>query len=397
MIIGLGDPVTDILHRASRREIITLLRDDDDKDADADATGGGGATAVEIGGCVPVDARRLERILDAIDGEGDGGERRTRVTPGGSAANVIKCIAKIRECKVDDDDAKDADDACAFVGGVDGSDDVGIAYERALRNAGVIPALIWHKNGASVTTATATATVGSARCLCLVDEHGQRTMRTYLGASAQTRAEDLPEDVLKKAKVLHMEGYALYKPDVVRRACAIAKENGAMVSIDLASFEVVRNCRDALDEALKSGWIDVVFCNEDEARELVAVSDNAVGNSNGRSAPRPSEEMENEALEYLLRFVKVATCSRGKRGCVSMNSEGEKATSRAEGVDAIDTTGAGDTFTGAFLHALLRGGTLQQCGDAGCAAAAQVVQVRGAEMDESRWKIIRDKLSRLVD
>ena len=386
MIIGLGDPVTDILHRASRHEIITLLRDDEDKDADV--TGGGGATAVEIGGCVPVDARRLERILDAIDGE-SGEERRTRVTPGGSAANVLKCIAKIRECKVDDDEDADADDACAFVGGVDGSDDVGIAYERALRNAGVKPALIRHKNSGAKT-------VGSARCLCLVDEHGQRTMRTYLGASAQTRAEDLPEDVLKKAKVLHMEGYALYKPDVVRRACAIAKENGAMVSIDLASFEVVRNCRDALDEALKSGWIDVVFCNEDEARELVAVSDNAVGNNNGRSAPRPSEEMENEALEYLLRFVKVATCSRGKRGCVSMNREGEKATSRAEGVDAIDTTGAGDTFTGAFLHALLRGGTLQQCGDAGCAAAAQVVQVRGAEMDESRWEIIRDKLSRLV-
>jgi sugar/nucleoside kinase (ribokinase family) len=387
MIIGLGDPVTDILHRASRHEIITLLRDDEDKDACV--TGGGGATAVEIGGCVPVDARRLERILDAIDGE-SGEKRRTRVTPGGSAANVLKCIAKIRECKVDDDDEDaDADDACAFVGGVDGSDDVGIAYERALRNAGVKPALIWHKNSGAKT-------VGSARCLCLVDEHGQRTMRTYLGASAQTRAEDLPEDVLKKAKVLHMEGYALYKPDVVRRACAIAKENGAMVSIDLASFEVVRNCRDALDEALKSEWIDVVFCNEDEARELVAVSDNAVGNNNGRSAPRPSEEMENEALEYLLRFVKVATCSRGKRGCVSMNREGEKATSRAEGVDAIDTTGAGDTFTGAFLHALLRGGTLQQCGDAGCAAAAQVVQVRGAEMDESRWEIIRDKLSRLV-
>ena len=392
MIIGLGDPVTDVLHRASRREIVTLLRDGCEGDDDADDAGGG--AAVEIGGCVPVDARRLQRILDAIGG--DGGER-VRVTPGGSAANVLKCIAKIRQCEVgDDDDDDDDEDACAFVGGVDASDDVGIAYERALRKAGVKPALIWHKNDDKIGDGTTTTTVGSARCLCLVDEHGQRTMRTYLGASAQTRAEDLPVDVLKKAKVLHMEGYALYKPDVVRRACAIAKENGAMVSIDLASFEVVRNCRDALEEALKSGWIDVIFCNEDEARELVAVSDGALGNNNGRNAPRPSEEMENEALEYLLRFVKVATCSRGKRGCVSMNREGEKATSRAEGVDAIDTTGAGDTFTGAFLHALLRGGTLQQCGDAGCAAAAQVVQVRGAEMDESRWEIIRDKLTRLV-
>ena len=46
-----------------------------------------------------------------------------------------------------------------------------------------------------------------------------------------------------------------------------------------------------------------------------------------------------------------------------------------------DGYGAGDTFTSGFLHAYIAGGSLRQCGDAGCAAGAEIVQVRGAEMD----------------
>jgi sugar/nucleoside kinase (ribokinase family) len=98
-------------------------------------------------------------------------------------------------------------------------------------------------------------------------------------------------------------------------------------------------------------------------------------------------------LAYLLRYVKLAVCSRGKRGCVAMNAEGERSESRAEGVEAIDTTGAGDTFTSGFLHAYLAGGSLRQCGDAGCAAGAEVVQVRGAEMDDDRWRRVREKIA----
>ena len=141
----------------------------------------------------------------------------------------------------------------------------------------------------------------------------------------------------------------------------------------------------------------MVFCNEDEARELArGTSSEARPPTNGRAAERPSEEVETEALKHLLRFVRVATCSRGKRGCVSMNAAGERAESRAEGVTAIDTTGAGDTFTSGFLHAYIAGGSLRQCGDAGCAAGAEIVQVRGAEMDETRWRRVAEKIERIL-
>ena len=65
-------------------------------------------------------------------------------------------------------------------------------------------------------------------------------------------------------------------------------------------------------------------------------------------------------------------------------------------MNVIDTTGAGDTFTSGFLHAYLVGGSLRQCGDAGCAAGAEIVQVRGAEMDETRWRRVAEKIERIL-
>lgn len=45
---------------------------------------------------------------------------------------------------------------------------------------------------------------------------------------------------------------------------------GASVSMDLASFELVRNCLPALLELLTSGCIDVIFANEEEAMMLAS-------------------------------------------------------------------------------------------------------------------------------
>ena len=43
------------------------------------------------------------------------------------------------------------------------------------------------------------------------------------------------------------------------------------VSMDLASFELVRNCADALLGLLRERLLDLVFCNEQEAAALAEV------------------------------------------------------------------------------------------------------------------------------
>lgn len=110
----------------------------------------------------------------------------------------------------------------------------------------------------------------TASCLCFVTPDGQRTMRTCLGASAHLSSITmLPNGWTNGAVLLHCEGYCLYRPQLAHEAMTAAKKAGALVSIDLASFECVANCKAALLQLLQAGLIDMVFANEEEAYALL--------------------------------------------------------------------------------------------------------------------------------
>ena len=63
-----------------------------------------------------------------------------------------------------------------------------------------------------------------------VTPDGQRTMRTSLGAAAGlVSVEQLPQQWLAGAGLLHMEGYVMYRPELAKGALQAAREHGAMV------------------------------------------------------------------------------------------------------------------------------------------------------------------------
>jgi sugar/nucleoside kinase (ribokinase family) len=173
-----------------------------------------------------------------------------------------------------------------------------------------------------------------------VEKGGQRTMRTYLGASLKMGASHFDEHVERLAfeggrggadanaksssitpsgsTLLHVEGYTLYRPELARTAMAAAKRRGALVSLDLASFEVVRNCRAQLVSLLEDGLVDLLFCNEDEAAELLGET---------RAPDAFAREDAGRAMEWMLRYVQVATVSLGARGCVTRDRRGDRGVS----------------------------------------------------------------------
>jgi hypothetical protein len=55
---------------------------------------------------------------------------------------------------------------------------------------------------------------------------------------------------------------------------------------------------------------------------------------------------------------------------------------------------AGDFFTAGFLTAYLRGGSLQQCAAAGCAAGCEAVQTKGAELPPAAFTRLRVRAAR---
>jgi sugar/nucleoside kinase (ribokinase family) len=189
--------------------------------------------------------------------------------------------------------------------------------------------------------------------------------------------------------MLHLEGYALYRPEVAEAAVASARAAGALVSLDLASFELVRFLR--ADVLRFLAWVDLVFCNEDEAAVLVGAEEYV-----GAEGGVPDDVVAN-AVAFLRDHCApgaVVTVSRGRQGCVTAGGAGAGAPVAvpANRVQAKDTTGAGDLFTSGFLSAYLAGEPLDVCARTGCFMGAQVVQVLGAELPPEAWGAVRDAL-----
>lgn len=75
--------------------------------------------------------------------------------------------------------------------------------------------------------------------------------------------------------------------------------------------------------------------------------------------------------------VKNVILKLGDKGCY-ISADGVEKAIPAYPAKSIDTTGAGDTFTGAFLHAKAKGWDVETCARFACAAGAISVEVPGA-------------------
>jgi len=208
---------------------------------------------------------------------------------------------------------------------------MGIHYRNRLEQRGICPLLTESESDAT------------AQVLSLVTPDGQRTMRCFLGASTGFNSSHLKEEHFSGIKLLHCEGYALYNGDgeLVRESMVMAKKSGAKVSLDLASFEVVRRYRMILLELLEK-YVDIVFCNEDEAKVI-----------------NPDGTVE-ETAQYLASMCQVAVVTLGSKGCF-VASGAQTIYYPTKPIQCIDTTGAGDIFASGFLHTYLQGHSLREC------------------------------------
>ncbi|XP_010254785.1 PREDICTED: uncharacterized protein LOC104595654 isoform X2 [Nelumbo nucifera] len=145
----------------------------------------------------------------------------------------------------------------------------------------------------------------TAQCVCLVDAFGNRTMRPCLSNAVKLQADELTREDFRDSKWLVMR-YAVHNLEVIRAAIRIAKQEGVCISLDLASFEMVRNFKSPLLELLESGDIDLCFANEDEAKELL----------------RGEQNTDPEAaLNFLAKHCQWAVVTLGSNGCIAKHGK----------------------------------------------------------------------------
>ena len=269
---------------------------------------------------------------------------------GGSAANTITCTAILGM-------------PSGFIGKI-GDDELGELFKSDQEQYGVKTTLLKspHSSGRSMVFVSG----GNA----------ERTFAVYLGAALDLVPEDLKPEWFEGYDYFHIEGYLVQNQGLVRRAVEYARRAGCIISIDMASYNVVESNQAFLHDIVGK-YVDIVFANETESKSFTKLDD------------------PGAALDEIAKMCGIAVVKVGKDGSM-IKSGDEYHFIEAWPADTIDATGAGDTYAAGFLYAHSLGLPLKVCGEAGSIIAAKVVEVIGTKIDIPRWKIAKRELRELI-
>ena len=322
-ILGMGNALTDILLQIDTDDVLSSLN-------------------LLKGGMQLINTERSAEINEAVVNYSK------KMATGGSASNTINGITRLGL-------------PAGFVGKV-GKDDIGLFFENDSINNGVKPYLLLSETP-------------SGHCTVLVSPDSERTLCTYLGAACELAAQDLKPEMFAGYTIFHIEGYLVQNHDLIRTAVKMAKQEGLKVSIDMASYNVVEENLDFLQEIVGK-YVDIVFANEEEARAYTG------------------KEPE-EALNAISEQCDIAIVKIGKEGSL-IKSGTDRVDVKPRLANCIDTTGAGDLYASGFLFGLANSYSLEVCGRIGSLVSGNVVEVLGAKMSDEVWDTIYADMKEII-
>jgi len=291
-----------------------------------------------------IDAQRRSDLLAGLQG------LHARRTGGGSAGNTVVALAQLGgrafySCRVADDE-------------------LGAFYRADLDANGV------HSN----LSGSAAAAGQTGVCLVLVTPDAERSMSTFLGATADLDASALHAGAIATARVYYMEGYLAASPtglDAALTGRALARAAGVQLAATLSDTSMINFCRPGL-QALIGDGLDYLFCNEEEAHVWCGSTD------------------LDTVVAQLATLARVVCLTRGAKGCLVIEGAAVAAVP-AVSVQALDTNGAGDMFAGAFLYAVTHGFSHHAAAALANQAASRVVAQYGNRLSTDVLLALREQ------
>lgn len=320
-VLGVGSPLLDILAPVEESFLAANIEG-------------------EKGGMMLTASENIDRVVELLDCKID-------IVPGGAAGNTVFALAELGI-------------PVAMLGKT-GSDRYGEIYCSGLEQAG------GSREGFFITEE-----IPTGKCLSLITPDGERTMRTFFGASSALTPEEVKSLDFSRYSLVYIEGYQLFHRRMIEEVLRQAKNAGCRIALDLASFEVVSQFKDELTAMLEN-YVDLLFANEEEAAALLG-----------------SDSPQNHAAK-LAQMCEVAAVKLGRAGAV-IAAQGRIVPIAIEPVTPVDTTAAGDLWAAGFLYGYLNGKPLELCGKFASITAKEVVQVVGSKIPADRWRAIRNEI-----
>ncbi len=245
----------------------------------------------------------------------------TRAGAGGQAANVAAWAVSLG-----------AEARCIAKRGDDATGEL-VAHELAARGVELVGPVVAGATGVVVS---------------IVGGDGERSLASDRGVAPSLEPSELDAGWLD-CDVLHLSGYALLREpvsDAALLAATMARERGALVSVDVAAWTEIR----AFGPVRFRELIDVV------AADVLFAT-----------------EAEWEMLGGAYLSAPTGVIKRGPRGVTIVTEDARLDLSPVDG-EVVDTTGAGDAFAAGFLL----GGSLEDAARRGLDAAARCVATVGS-------------------
>lgn len=294
-----------------------------------------------------IDAERRTELLKHVQAA------KSHRTGGGSAGNTVVAMAQLGgkafySCRVADDE-------------------LGDFYTKDLLSHGVATNLTHTKPPVGQT--------GS--CMVMVTPDAERSMSTFLGATADIDEAALhPHDIIK-SHIYYMEGYLAASPTGLAAALKgreIAKSAGVKLATTLSDMSMINFCRPGLD-VIVGDDLDFLFCNEEEAQVWCGTTDLA------------------QMCQQLGAQAKTVCLTRSAKGCLVLEA-GNITEVAAAKVKAIDTNGAGDMFAGAYLYAVTHGHSHAHAAWLANQAAGRVVSQYGNRLSQEAMDSLKGDFTR---
>ncbi len=289
---------------------------------------------VDVVGFGALNFDRLFKVEKLAEGDTEVHIIDQKGAPGGSAANTIFALGKLGI-------------NCGFVGAI-GMDHEGEELKQDFERV-----------GADVFKITTLKDVRTGIVVGFIDKSGERALYVSPGANNELTAEMVDMDYLAACKIAHLSSFVGDDQFNIQKDIIGSLAGKVKISLCPGALYIDRGL-DALKLMLEKS--DFLFMNKAEVEGLT-----------GKEYPKGARELLGLGCGTV-------AITLGGEGSYIIDGQGEYSVP-AVAKEAVDTTGAGDSFAAGFLYGVLSGKSSEQCGMIGNIIASKCVESIGARMN----------------
>lgn len=234
--------------------------------------------------------------------------------------------------------------------------------------------------------------MATGRCLVVHMPGGVTSIACAPGAAPTIRPEQIEANIAAQTRMVFFDGRLLMNSAVTERLITLCKGFSIPVVIDIGSSEVADKRGSRLPEFLTRTDCTLLV-NADEALPLAAALEHTVPGDRGLQS---TEDLIDSVYSFYTEKHQNYPCIIRKEGPLGATAwhRGKKIhRDTTEKKYCIDSTAAGDVFSGAFMCASLQNLPLSEALDFANTAARHALDVPGSRLDWNDFVDLRNDLT----